>query len=971
MFQEMNLKKIRILKTQLTRVTMIPLLIMSFLFIVSCSKTDEILDGSCAKTSEESQLCLKITDSSGASIRNIDRNDTATIVATLETKSGSAISGVVVQFETTLSSLDPDTGTSLTGDNGQATITLNEGGDIGAGTVTASAEIGGETLTVTYGFAIGGTVVDTTEPEPDPEPEPDTGAVSNSVSGSIEFVDATPSTIALRGTGGAGLSEFSTVTFRVIGTDGLPKLNQNVTFSLNSDIGGINLDPRSALTNSEGIVSTTVQAGSVPTSIRVTATTKIINTSNVEQDVSTPSDKLAVSTGIPDQNSLSLALSVLNPEAANIDGEEVDVTARVADHFNNWVPDGTTVYFTTEGGSIEPSCQTENGACSVKWISQDPRPSDHRVTILATTLGNESFVDTNSDGKYSTVDGEPFTDINGNNVYDEPFTDTNSNLLFDEPFVVQTNNTYDPPLVYTDSNRNGKFDLAEPFDDLDADGVHDGGESYTDINGNGSFDAAETFTDADGDNKYDFGEAFVDSNGNGFFDSGDQFKDEDNDGTMDGEPYVDTNNNGQYDVIEPSYSETFTDTDGDGIRDSDEPFVDANNNGIYESGLGESFVNVANGVYDSNEQFIDLGNGEYDIGEPITVDLNGNGVYDAKEVFEDADNDGIFDAGEVYTDANGNGAYDPGDSFTDLGDGKWNEGEFFYDIPNLHWDSNESFTDAADAKYDLTDIFVDYNGDGIYQGAGNNPAGETTFTDSNNGNGLYDGSGTLAAGESYADYNGNSAFDGPGFADLGEPYLDINEDHMRNVDEPYVDSNNNGTFEATGDGQYNGILCISGNNCSSKSMLHISASNVLIMSSSFARGAIFNSFSQDIIYRSTIPYVNTTSGASIDISFGKSISLTAYIEDYAGQVMPAGTVIQVTTSVGKIAGITNFEVSSTRGRSTSLRSSTGNEITLRGGHYINFTIIDTAIDESESGVVTITVTTPRGSITPFTIPFQS
>src|SRR5690606_28291881 len=90
--------------------------------------------------------------------------------------------------------------------------------------------------------------------------------------------------------------------------------------------------------------------------------------------ISTQSDKLTITTGIPDYDSFSLSAEQLNPEAWNVDGVAVQVTARLADRFNNPVPDGTAVAFNIEGASIGSECTTTAGACSVTWVSQDPRP---------------------------------------------------------------------------------------------------------------------------------------------------------------------------------------------------------------------------------------------------------------------------------------------------------------------------------------------------------------------------------------------------------------------------------------------------------------------------------------------------------------------------------------------------------------------------------------------------------------------
>ena len=80
-----------------------------------------------------------------------------------------------------------------------------------------------------------------------------------------------------------------------------------------------------------------------------------------------------------------------------------------------------------------------NGACSVTWTSQDPRPADGRVTILATMQGEESFSDLNGNGRLDDTDNyvdlpEAFRDDNEDGLRDaalEEFRDFNSNGLFD------------------------------------------------------------------------------------------------------------------------------------------------------------------------------------------------------------------------------------------------------------------------------------------------------------------------------------------------------------------------------------------------------------------------------------------------------------------------------------------------------------------------------------------------------------
>ena len=274
--------------------------------------------------------------------------------------------------------------------------------------------------------------------------------------GSIEFISASPDTIVLQGTGGQGNESVSTITFQVNGALGNPLAQKQVRFSLNTDIGGLALSPQQGLTNSEGQVSTRVTAGTVPTSVRVTAT---IEGDNGEM-ISTQSDLLTVNTGLPDQNSFSLSSSNLSPEADNIDGQQVTISAYLADTFNNPVPDGTAVSFTTEGGQIQPSCTTTQGSCSVTWTSTEPRVGDHRITILATAIGHETLVDSNGNNVYEAVDGEAL------------------NLGVDSGFDIAT-----PP-------RSGFVDISEAWRDDNENRDFDGNEVFLDFNGNGNFDVA-------------------------------------------------------------------------------------------------------------------------------------------------------------------------------------------------------------------------------------------------------------------------------------------------------------------------------------------------------------------------------------------------------------------------------------------------------------------------------------------------
>jgi len=385
---------------------------------------------------------------------------------------------------------------SVTTSAGQATATYQLNGcDLDTDTITATVEgLTGLTASVTVNL-----------PQAVPQ--------------AIQFVSATPSNIALKGTGGAGRQEFSTVVFKVVDESGLAISDVDVDVVLSTNLGGITLTGDSGTdgligaealtTNNDGEISVRVNAGNVSTAVRVIATVQ-------GQNISTTSDQLVISTGLPDQDSMSLAASVLSPGGNDFDGFTSTITARAADAFNNPVPEGTAVYFTTEYGSVGDSCLMVNGTCSVTWTSQNPRSSSYsytsgdvglitgdvaadgtncalstvgtpcpsqvgdifggHTTILVHALGEETFVDANGDGVYGyQADGitpEVFTDLpevfidhNGDGVFGNEGTSGAYTSAADDVDPLQAGEclTWQP---------GGEF---EEFVDADSDGVYDWG----------------------------------------------------------------------------------------------------------------------------------------------------------------------------------------------------------------------------------------------------------------------------------------------------------------------------------------------------------------------------------------------------------------------------------------------------------------------------------------------------------------
>lgn len=427
--------------------------------------------GSTSGGATSGTLTLALQDSAGAPVNSITADRSGVIVATVKDSKGNALPNVAV----TVTSNDaaavfvPATGSALSDSKGVATIGLNSSGPTGAYVASVAAVQGTLSLKSTLNYGV--------------------VAAPGTAANQISFISALPQNIALKGTGGAGRQESSIVTFRVLDRLGKPVAGANVGFTLSgavgtSGTGATTLSAASAVSSGDGSVTTTVLAGSVNTPVRVVAT--LVGTSPL---VTALSDQLVVSTGIPDQDSISLSTEIYNVEGMNYDGCTSPIGSKVrvslSDHFNNPVPDGTAVSFTAEGATIGASCLTglvntqltngdiitqkgTPGECSVSFCASEPRPVDGRITIMAYALGEESFVDnpalTNGVNRYDP--GETFEDLCEPSRIDSAITNTQSNAnIKDSKIFPCTAPTIGE--AYIDSNGDGKFNTT-------GDGIYNG-----------------------------------------------------------------------------------------------------------------------------------------------------------------------------------------------------------------------------------------------------------------------------------------------------------------------------------------------------------------------------------------------------------------------------------------------------------------------------------------------------------------
>lgn len=265
--------------------------------------------------------------------------------------------------------------------------------------------------------------------------------------GTMQFIgsDLQGTSIVLKGSGGLGRKEAAVLTFRVVDRNNNGLAGVDVNFRATTYTGGLTVLPASATTDATGSVTTTVSSGTIPTPVRV-----IAEATRNGSTISGLSDALTISTGLPIQKAMSLSATRHNIEGGDHDGEVAEMTIRLADQYGNPISDNTAVNFITEGGAIgtaaQGACTTVNGECSVELRSQNFRPTNGRVTVMAFVQGIENFTDMNGDGQYSCTS---FVDANGAvpSVY-RPLVDTC--LSGGEPFV----------------------DMGDPFLDTGEDGVY-------------------------------------------------------------------------------------------------------------------------------------------------------------------------------------------------------------------------------------------------------------------------------------------------------------------------------------------------------------------------------------------------------------------------------------------------------------------------------------------------------------------
>lgn len=213
---------------------------------------------------------------------------------------------------------------------------------------------------------------------------------------SINYTTQEGLTLGAKSSGSASTSQ---VEFTIY-SNGSPASNQQVKIDLlraPADFSFVRNGNRSSkilTSDASGKVSVTVYPGDIPGPVELKAS--LVN----DPTIFALSKRLAVATGRPTQK--GFGLSVGKQVLLNNTLQSTTITANLTDRQGNYVPEGTTVSFIAEGGTVTPSCSTNAvGQCSVTFTSQLPRPDNGRVSVLAYVEGDKDYIDIDGDNVYT------------------------------------------------------------------------------------------------------------------------------------------------------------------------------------------------------------------------------------------------------------------------------------------------------------------------------------------------------------------------------------------------------------------------------------------------------------------------------------------------------------------------------------------------------------------------------------------
>lgn len=206
---------------------------------------------------------------------------------------------------------------------------------------------------------------------------------------SIVLSSVSNANIVVRESGGV---EQSTLTFTVRDGSGKPVGSDapvEVNFSLGANPGGgVALSPASATTDGQGRVTVTVRSGTASGVVQVVAQAADPALSAVR---SAPAS-VTIRGGLPHLANFSVKTAKVNYRFNHSTAtlQDIPVVAYLGDRYGNFVPAGTPVYFTTNGGNIGAEASSgPNGQAATVLTPVNPYPAGGTATITAQTVSWE------------------------------------------------------------------------------------------------------------------------------------------------------------------------------------------------------------------------------------------------------------------------------------------------------------------------------------------------------------------------------------------------------------------------------------------------------------------------------------------------------------------------------------------------------------------------------------------------------
>ena len=323
-------------------------------------------------TAVDGTISVELLNGSGQPTQSISAIEIAAIKVTVKDAKGVVVPGTIVTFAESgvgLLKFSPDAKTALTTSEGIASLEVRAADQTrtGATTISVGATVAKTIITASKVLEVTNAPVTIGVPV-DPQ----------ALATAINFVSTDPAdkAIVLKGAGGNGRTETGILNFRVVDKNGTPVKGVVVDFVVNPSTDVV-LNIAQSKTDGDGIVTTSVSSKLVPTAVVVKATV-------AGKSITSQSDQLKVTTGL----GVQIGFEIL-PEVYDLDGglsgDSTPITARLVDSNSNPVADGVPVVMVATGGKIGTSsaggCNTVNGACTVIFEVQEPRPDNGIVTI--------------------------------------------------------------------------------------------------------------------------------------------------------------------------------------------------------------------------------------------------------------------------------------------------------------------------------------------------------------------------------------------------------------------------------------------------------------------------------------------------------------------------------------------------------------------------------------------------------------